>query len=172
MRISLDISLCIAGLSALTNAAQVFEQQKSAPKAADTTDCYSNEFSVPAPLPGWQGTTEEWGCQYAGTLNSNSDGSHQLFFWFYRNTNANAPLTIWMNGGPGASSAFANFLLNGPNRITSTGDGDSQSYEINPAEEGSWTSVANMVYLDQPVGTGFSYSTADPPSSTYLTNMG
>jgi carboxypeptidase C (cathepsin A) len=53
-------------------------------------------------------------CSYAGTLTSNDAGTHHLFYWMYPNEDPNAPVTVWMNGGPGASSIFANFLLNGP----------------------------------------------------------
>ena len=45
----------------------------------------------------------------------------------------NAPLAVWLNGGPGASSTFANFLMNGPMRIEKTGDTDAD-YNIYLAE--------------------------------------
>jgi carboxypeptidase C (cathepsin A) len=50
-------------------------------------------------------------------LSTNEDDSHQMFYWMHTNDNADAPLMVYMNGGPGASSMFANFLLNGPLRI-------------------------------------------------------
>ena len=37
----------------------------------------------------------------------------------------NAPLAIWLNGGPGGSSAFGNFLENGPMRIARNGTNSS-----------------------------------------------
>jgi carboxypeptidase C (cathepsin A) len=42
----------------------------------------------------------------------------------YPNENRDAPITIFMNGGPGSSSIFANWIMNGPMRIKRTGDGD------------------------------------------------
>ena len=79
----------------------------------------------------------------------------------------NAPIAIWLNGGPGASSSFANFLMNGPMRITQ----DSQdNYIVSLAEQGSWVDAATMIYVDQPVGTGFSYASPDP-AKTLLTTM-
>ena len=35
----------------------------------------------------------------------------------------NDPLVIWLNGGPGASSTFSNFLMTGPMRVDHYGDG-------------------------------------------------
>lgn len=85
---------------------------------------------------------------YAGTLFSNDEETHNMFYWLYRNEDNNdeAPLTIWLNGGPGASSAFANFLMNGPLRMSRTGDGE-DDYEVNRVEK-AWTNVSNMVYVD------------------------
>ena len=98
-------------------------------------------------------------CMYAGTLPSNADGSHQLFYWMYPAADFdNAPLAVWLNGGPGASSTFANFLMNGPMRIEKTGDTDAD-YKITLAPQGSWVDAATMIFIDQPVGTGFSYGT-------------
>ena len=95
-------------------------------------------------------------CSYAGTLNSNADGSHQMFYWMYpAEDEANKPITLWLNGGPGASSTFANFLMNGPMRINQTGTGP-DDYIVYLADA-SWVEATTMIYIDQPVGTGFSY---------------
>jgi vitellogenic carboxypeptidase-like protein len=98
----------------------------------------------------------------------------------YRNADATKPLAIWMNGGPGSSSIFGNFLENGPMTITSTGttvDGETTyTYEMGlrlegdweGAGTGSWADSAHLVFVDQPEGTGFSYSTVE---NDYLTTM-
>ena len=31
-------------------------------------------------------------------------------------------------------------------------------YKVSLAEQGSWSKAATMIYVDQPVGTGFSYA--------------
>ncbi|KAI0639117.1 alpha/beta-hydrolase [Trametes polyzona] len=78
--------------------------------------------------------------------------TESLWFWFFaaRNNSESAPLTLWLNGGPGSSSMIGLFQENGPCRITN----DSTAVTYNPY---SWNNVSNMLYLDQPVGTGFSH---------------
>jgi carboxypeptidase C (cathepsin A) len=52
---------------------------------------------------------------------------------------------------------FGLFLENGPLRIAKNGTGN-DDYIINLADgEGSWLDAADLVFVDQPVGTGFSY---------------
>lgn len=60
------------------------------------------------------------------------------FFWFIesRKDPANAPLAIWLNGGPGASSLMGLLEENGPCFITS----DSKSTYLN---EWSWNNEVN-----------------------------
>ncbi|TBU34959.1 serine carboxypeptidase [Dichomitus squalens] len=86
--------------------------------------------------------------------------NQSLWFWFFaaRENPDAAPLTIWLNGGPGSSSMIGLFQENGPCRITN----DSTGVTLNPF---SWNNVSNMLYLDQPVGTGFSYGNANVSTS-------
>lgn len=86
---------------------------------------------------------------YSGTfMVSNTSDDHNLFYWFFRNTkNIDAPLVLWINGGPGSSSMFGLFLENGPLRINKTGKSDSD-YKIYLNPEGSWLDSVNIVYLD------------------------
>ena len=67
-----------------------------------------------------------------------------------RNNPATAPLVLWLTGGPGCSSELAVFYEQGPYRLGKDG-----SVSTNPH---SWTEIANVLFVDQPVGTGFSYA--------------
>ncbi|TVY38347.1 Carboxypeptidase S1-like protein [Lachnellula subtilissima] len=82
------------------------------------------------------------------------------FFWFFefRVDSSNAPLAIWLNGGPGASSVAGVLGENGPCMVGE----DSNSTTLNPW---SWNNKANMLYIDQPVQVGFSYHTL--PNGTF-----
>ncbi|KAI0036240.1 serine carboxypeptidase [Vararia minispora EC-137] len=77
-----------------------------------------------------------------------------IWFWFFeaRNNPDTAPLIAWFNGGPGSSSMIGLFQELGPCRITN----DSSGVVLNPT---SYTEFANVIFIDQPVGVGFSYGT-------------
>ncbi|PKK44312.1 hypothetical protein CI102_10895 [Trichoderma harzianum] len=74
-----------------------------------------------------------------------------LYFWYFeaRHNAEDAPTSIYLGGGPGytALDSMSGF----PCIIGS----DSNSTTLNPF---SWNNHVNMLYIEQPVGTGFSYS--------------
>lgn len=74
------------------------------------------------------------------------------FFWFVeaRTDPHRAPLSIWLNGGPGGSSLLGMLSENGPCSINA----DSNSSAPNPW---SWNREVNVLFIDQPVQVGFSY---------------
>eukprot|EP00924_Labyrinthula_sp_SR-Ha-C_P000894 augustus_masked-scaffold_7-processed-gene-7.41-mRNA-1 protein AED:0.01 eAED:0.01 QI:0/-1/0/1/-1/1/1/0/452 len=82
------------------------------------------------------------------------DKSKHYFFWFFhsRNDPSTDKLVIWLNGGPGCSSMLGLFTENGPCSVNEFGNGT----KVNKY---SWNSNANVLYVDQPAGTGFSYGT-------------
>ncbi|CAK3800973.1 Carboxypeptidase Y A [Lecanosticta acicola] len=89
--------------------------------------------------------------QYSGYLDNEEDDKH-LFYWFFesRNDPKNDPVLLWLNGGPGCSSLTGLFMELGPSSIEKDG-----SVKYNPS---SWNANASVIFLDQPVNVGYSYS--------------
>lgn len=98
-------------------------------------------------------------------LGQKSDYPINTFFWFFesRKDPSNAPLSIWLNGGPGSSSMLGLLAENGPCFINP----DSNSTTLN---EWSWNNEVNMLYLDQPAQAGFSYDTLTNISHNLVTD--
>ena len=63
---------------------------------------------------------------------------------------ATAPVVVWLQGGPGSSSMFGLFEIHGPISAVYDDNGDTTGVP-NPW---AWTRIANVIYIDQPVGTG------------------
>lgn len=88
---------------------------------------------------------------------SPSQGDYDIntFFWFIeaRQVPESAPLTIFINGGPGSSSMVGLFQELGPCQVV----------EINAdtlgtiARDWGWDRSSNIIFIDQPVQVGFSY---------------
>merc|ERR1712166_1603270 len=135
---------------------------------------YANMTHQVLDLPAFD-TTNNFPCMFAGFVKSSDTLDHNLFYWLYKTeetANNDSPVTIWINGGPGSSSAFGNFLENGPLKILSTvnkteGAADTYSFLIKNNPQGSWANKSTMIYVDQPIGTGYSYSLP----AVYLDNM-
>jgi carboxypeptidase C (cathepsin A) len=80
----------------------------------------------------------------------------EYFYWQFesRNDPASDPLVMWLTGGPGCSSELALFTENGPCKVNAAGtDTITNKY--------SWNNNANLLYVDQPAGTGFSKGSFD-----------
>lgn len=83
------------------------------------------------------------------------EGSRLMFYWFVESQDApdSDPVILWTNGGPGCSGLGGFLSEMGPFRVGK----DGKTLEIN---EFSWTKLANMVFIEQPVGVGFSRKSA------------
>ena len=88
--------------------------------------------------------------QYSGflELHGRNEGS-ALHYMFVPSTQVNAPLVLWLNGGPGCSSLGGYITEHGPLILNKTA-----GVIENPF---SWHQVANMLYIEGPPGVGFSY---------------
>ncbi|CAK9136640.1 unnamed protein product [Ilex paraguariensis] len=105
---------------------------------------------------------------YAGYIKVNEKNGRALFYWFYESLTlpGEKPLVLWLNGGriirptrfigikfgPGCSSVgYGATQEIGPFIV----DTDGHDLRMNPY---AWTTEANMLFLESPVGVGFSYS--------------
>ena len=97
---------------------------------------------------------------YSGFITVNQTTNSNLFFWFFpaENGNKSAPLILWLQGGPGSSSMFGLLKENGP----FIADVDKNGHPFVRSNPFSWSAEHNVLYIDNPVGTGFSFAqTAD-----------
>lgn len=96
------------------------------------------------------------GPSWAGLMPISGDHNEtrKLFFWFWPTTNASnaRDLIFWTNGGPGCSSLEGFLQENGP-ISWNWGQAEPTPHPF------SWTKLANVVWVEQPVGTGFSQGT-------------
>lgn len=95
-----------------------------------------------------------------------------MFYWLFKSETENTkkPLIIFLAGGPGVliflyikkvliiflklfkcSSELSVFGGNGPYRVN-------QNLTLEKNED-SWIKVANVLFVDQPIGTGYSFTT-------------
>ncbi|KAK6802821.1 hypothetical protein RDI58_000604 [Solanum bulbocastanum] len=92
--------------------------------------------------------------QHSGYIVTNSQHGRALFYYFVEADSENAtslPLTLWLNGGPGCSSVgFGAFMEHGPFQPGKDGRLIKNKY--------SWNLESNMLYVESPIGVGFSYS--------------
>lgn len=97
------------------------------------------------PARGWS-VKEDW--NYV-SVRKNAN----MFWWLYyadhpTKNYTQVPLVMWLQGGPGASGCgFGNFAEIGPLDIN-----------LKPRNS-SWVQVASLLFVDNPVGTGYSYTT-------------
>ncbi|KAK3070118.1 hypothetical protein LTR53_011018 [Teratosphaeriaceae sp. CCFEE 6253] len=96
------------------------------------------------------------GESYAGLLpiSGASNETKELYFWFFPSTNPDAgeEITIWLNGGPGCSSLSGLLTENGP----FTWEAGTLAPVENPY---TWVNLTNMLWIEQPVGVGFTQGT-------------
>ncbi|KAK7257673.1 hypothetical protein RIF29_31817 [Crotalaria pallida] len=89
---------------------------------------------------------------HAGYYSLPHSKAARMFYFFFESRNSkDDPVVIWLTGGPGCSSEIALFYENGPFKIANNLSLVSNQY--------GWDQASNILFIDQPTGTGFSYTT-------------
>ncbi|XP_075992659.1 venom serine carboxypeptidase-like [Anticarsia gemmatalis] len=106
---------------------------------------------------------------YAGYLTVNKEYNANLWFWYFPVSNKaevveQTPWIMWLQGGPGASSLYGLFTEIGPFFVTT----DDTLEEI----QHSWGKNHSLLFIDNPVGTGFSFTDDDRGYATNQTTIG
>jgi len=112
-------------------------------------------------LPGAEALSFNFN-QFSGYVKIN--GTKNMHYWLVESQNdpANDPIAFWTNGGPGCSGLLGFLTELGPFRT----DNKDLTLSLNPY---SWNKIANLVFIEQPCGVGFSYSD-DPKGGDYKTD--
>ncbi|CAL1380892.1 unnamed protein product [Linum trigynum] len=125
--------------------------------------------SIVETLPGFSGPLPfklETG--YVDVAEKEAEESELLYYYYYfieseRNPDED-PLLLWLTGGPGCSALSGLLFEIGPLRFEVVEyNGTLPNLVLNPH---SWTKVASIIFMDGPIGTGFSYSTTFQGSIT------
>jgi carboxypeptidase C (cathepsin A) len=119
----------------------------SSKKSINTIPSYTG---TPTLIPSWTGYLQ---------VRPSPDNAH-VWYWFFPSLNdpTKDPLIIWLSGGPGCSSMIALFAENGPYRADSA---NSISFNQN-----TWIQRSSVLYLDQVIGSGLSFTSGLKPNST------
>ncbi|KAL8544692.1 hypothetical protein ACS0TY_005065 [Phlomoides rotata] len=113
------------------------------------------QHSLVKTLPGFKGAFPSK--HYSGYVTLEGSPPKNLFYYFVvseRNP-VQDPVVLWLNGGPGCSSFDGFVYEHGPFNFEASKGGGLPVLHLNPY---SWSKVASIIYLDSPVGVGFSYS--------------
>lgn len=116
-------------------------------------------------LPGWQSPLPSR--QYSGLLELSGTYPKRVYhYWFVESQSTvnqdphKDPFIVWYNGGPGASSLEAYFIEMGTFHLNDYSL--TQNVTRFPQlwyNQYTWSTFANMLYIESPAGVGFSYCT-------------
>lgn len=89
--------------------------------------------------------------QISGYLDIREDAHLWFVLFESRSSPSTDPLVLWLNGGPGCSSSTGMLFELGPCWVAKNGNATSRN-------DYAWNNEANLLFLDQPVQVGYSYS--------------
>ncbi|CDZ97043.1 kex1 protein [Phaffia rhodozyma] len=113
------------------------------------------------PLNVWAGALPSDPGELAGGGEDDTGRDAQIYFMMVgpRRRAGKDRLIFWFNGGPGCSSFDGSMMEVGPFRMDPSIPGS-----IKLLDYGGWEEFSGIVFIDQPPGTGFSYT----PTNGYL----
>lgn len=87
---------------------------------------------------------------FSGYISVSDSPKRALFYWFVESQRdpSSDPVLLWSNGGPGCSGLGGFMTEQGPFRPTENGTLIMNDF--------SWNKLANVVFIEQPAGVGFS----------------
>nr|CAI5831221.1 unnamed protein product [Callosobruchus analis] len=103
---------------------------------------------------------------YAGYLTVNKHYNSNLYFWFFPSSGeyTTDPVMVWLQGGPGSPSMYGLLIEHGPFGIN-------KDLKL-VLREHAWTNNHSVIYIDSPVGTGFSFTEDDKGYARNQTQVG
>ncbi|XP_075751743.1 vitellogenic carboxypeptidase isoform X3 [Rhipicephalus microplus] len=106
---------------------------------------------------------------YSGYITINKTLGSHLFFMLTKTKHPSAdeaPLILWTFGGPGVSSLLGPLLFNGPFTLDAQGRLVAASLT-----SGQLQSFAHVLYLDHPVGSGYSFAEKEDDDRTFAKSI-
>ncbi|XP_076468923.1 venom serine carboxypeptidase-like [Babylonia areolata] len=103
---------------------------------------------------------------YSGYITVNKKYNSNMFFWFFpaETLQSQAPVLLWVNGGPGRTSLVGALLENGPLEVNAEGTQLKRRAV-------SWTKHFSMLYVDNPVDVGYSFTKDEAGLATNMKNV-
>ncbi|XP_062201388.1 serine carboxypeptidase-like 2 [Phragmites australis] len=107
-----------------------------------------------------------------GYVEVDEEHGARLFYYFIESERnpAEDPLILWITGGPGCSALSGLLFEIGPLKFDVAGY--TEGFPRLVYFQDSWTKVSNVIFLDAPVGTGFSYAREEAGLNVSLTESG
>ena len=114
-------------------------------------------------LPGWDGPAQHSGFFRFTAEREGASPEANTFFWYLPalDKNPDAPVLLWLQGGPGGSSLYGMFTEIGPFTIDENGAVVGRDATTN------WNQHYDLLFFDNPCGVGYSFS---PDEACYVTN--
>jgi len=151
MRQTLPLVALVALVAAASPAAAARPASASAASPVSAAADNANAAATSKPSPPRTALPSP---THAGYLDLGNERGGEMYYMYYEAeapedaSTETTPVLLWLQGGPGCSSLFGAFYINGPYLVNAD-----LSLRANP---GRWNRKYGTLFIDQPVGVGFS----------------